>query len=65
MLSARGWRTWEPGSDDLAPERPELVQDIALSLLARGLTQQEVATIAGFAAPSHNSLFRAGALRAL
>jgi len=65
MFSARGWRTREPGSEDLAPERPELAQDIARSLIARGLSTQEVATIAGFSNPSHNSLFQAAALRAI
>jgi Zn-dependent peptidase ImmA (M78 family)/transcriptional regulator with XRE-family HTH domain len=65
MLSARGWRTREPGSEDLAPERPQLAQDIARSLIGRGLNPQEVATIAGFSDPRHNSLFRTAALRAI
>jgi len=65
MFSTRGWRTREPGSEDLAPERPELTKDIARSLIDRGLNAQEVATIAGFANPSHNSLFRTAPLRAI
>ena len=65
MFSARGWRTREPGSTDLAPERPELPQEIARALLARGLSAQEVATISGFSDPLHNNLFRSTGLRAI
>jgi Zn-dependent peptidase ImmA (M78 family)/DNA-binding XRE family transcriptional regulator len=65
MFSARGWRTREPGSEDLAPEKPQLAQDIARSLATRGLDLQEVATIAGFASPIQNSLFRTGTLRSV
>ena len=46
-LSRRGWRTNEPLSDELAPERPALVAQLGQTLLNRGLTPQEVALIAG------------------
>jgi hypothetical protein len=65
MFSVRGWRIREPGSEELAPERPQLPQDIARSLAARGLSALEVSTIAGFANPSSNILFRTAGLRAI
>ncbi|MGH3684854.1 MAG: ImmA/IrrE family metallo-endopeptidase [Pseudonocardiaceae bacterium] len=63
MFSARGWRTCEPGSEDIAPERPVLAQSIGQSLSARGLSPHEVASIAGFSEPAHNTLFRPSGLR--
>jgi len=65
LLSARGWRTSEPGSADIAPERSEITRDIAEALLARGLTDEEVATIAGFSDSKQNRLFSARGLRAV
>ncbi|MGH3873973.1 MAG: ImmA/IrrE family metallo-endopeptidase [Pseudonocardiaceae bacterium] len=62
-LSARGWRTCEPASEDIAPERPVLAQSIGQSLSARGLSPDEVAGMAGFSEPSRNSLFRPSGLR--
>ena len=52
-LSRRGWRTKEPLSDELAPERPTLVTRLGQTLLDRGLTPGEVAQIAG-AASGHS-----------
>jgi Zn-dependent peptidase ImmA (M78 family)/transcriptional regulator with XRE-family HTH domain len=54
MFSAKGWRIREPGSDDLPPEHPELATEIAKSLSSRGLTDAEVARIAGFASAQTN-----------
>lgn len=48
-LSARGWRTQEPLSEELAPERPELPAKIGESLASSGLSPQELANVAGFA----------------
>ena len=48
-LTSRGWRTREPLSDELAPERPRLVRQLGQTLLERGLTRDEVARIAGAA----------------
>ena len=48
-LSSRGWRTREPLSDELVPERPSLVERLGQTLLDRGLTPAEVAWIAGAA----------------
>jgi Zn-dependent peptidase ImmA (M78 family) len=63
LFSAKGWRTHEPGSGDIAPERPALAESIGQSLSARGLTPQDIASIAGFSEPSCNTLFRTGGLR--
>jgi Zn-dependent peptidase ImmA (M78 family)/DNA-binding XRE family transcriptional regulator len=65
MLSAKGWRTREPGGDELPPERPELAGSIGASLRERGLTEPEIARIAGFADAKDNDLFRTAALRAV
>jgi Zn-dependent peptidase ImmA (M78 family)/DNA-binding XRE family transcriptional regulator len=65
LLSAKGWRTREPGSDDIAVEEPELVQAIGRSLSARGLSPEEIARIAGFSEPSQNNLFHPSGLRAV
>jgi Zn-dependent peptidase ImmA (M78 family) len=63
LMSAKGWRTHEPGSGDIAPEEPALMQAIGESLSNRGLSPNEVATIVGFSAPSHNNLFQSTGLR--
>jgi Zn-dependent peptidase ImmA (M78 family)/transcriptional regulator with XRE-family HTH domain len=65
ILSARGWRTREPVSDELIPEHPLLTREIAKALADRGLTAHEVATIAGFASADDNHLLPTahGALR--
>lgn len=65
MLSARGWRVSEPGSDDIPPEIPQLTKAIGESLNARGLDPREVAKIAGFADPKLNNLFRSDRLHAV
>lgn len=65
LFSARGWRTSEPGSEDIPVERPRLSTTIAESLLARGLDVDEVAKIAGFANSSDNALFTSRGLRAV
>lgn len=64
-LSARGWRTREPGSDAIAAERPALMHSIGQGLSARGLDPHEVAQVAGFSEPSRNTLFHASGLRAV
>ena len=65
MFSARGWRTREPGSDELASERPQLVHSIGRSLSDRGLNPGEIAAIAGYSDPSHNGLFDGRGLRSV
>jgi Zn-dependent peptidase ImmA (M78 family) len=56
-LSARGWRTREPLSDQLPSERPELTTAIGNAMFGKGLNEQEVANMAGFAHAANNSLF--------
>lgn len=46
-LSARGWRTTEPVSEELAHEVPMLAQNIANALLQNGLTALEIADLVG------------------
>jgi Zn-dependent peptidase ImmA (M78 family)/transcriptional regulator with XRE-family HTH domain len=55
-LSARGWRTREPLSDHLPPEQPTLIGDIGRTLADRGLSARDVARLAGFSDPLHNTL---------
>ncbi len=57
-FSANGWRTREPLSDLLPPETSELPASIAQAVLSRGLSPDELARIAGFAADADNTLFR-------
>ena len=46
-LSSRGWRTKEPLSDELSPERPRLAEHLGTTLVDRGLSPEDVAAIAG------------------
>ena len=55
-LSAKGMRTHEPASDELTPETPRLAAHIMSSLSGRGLSDVEVARLAGFASPADNTL---------
>jgi Zn-dependent peptidase ImmA (M78 family) len=57
-FSANGWRIREPGSDALPPETTQLPARIADAVLARGLSPDELARIAGFATPADNTLFQ-------
>jgi len=65
MFSVKGWRIREPASEDIAPERPALASSIGRDLSRRGLSAQEVASIAGFSEPSSNKLFRHSGLQAV
>jgi Zn-dependent peptidase ImmA (M78 family) len=56
QMSARGWRTREPGSDELPPEQPKLLGSIASGLLAKGFTERDIAFIAGFSSPDENDV---------
>lgn len=53
-----GWRTREPYSDWLPPQRPHLTEVITQTLLDKGFTLQEISTIAGFADSERNRMFR-------
>lgn len=67
IFGSRGWRTTEPVSDELPMEKPSLAEAIAQALADRGLSQHEVAGIAGFASPQDNHVFvvAKGGLRAI
>lgn len=56
-LNARGWKTAEPESDCLAPETPELVAAIGGTLRGKGLSDHEIAAMAGFSEPAADTLF--------
>jgi len=56
QLSARGWRVREPASDEIAPEKPELLDHISAHLHGRGLDDGELAHVAGYRSPDHNRL---------
>lgn len=48
MLNARGWKRIEPGSDEIAPESPELARTIGQTLMkCGGLSRDEVARLNG------------------
>ena len=57
QFSRLGWRKREPASDELAPEQPRLAADIGRALAERGLTAEEIAEIAGFAATATDNPF--------
>lgn len=57
QFSARRWRTREPLSDELPPERPKLIHALAKALENRGLTPVEINEIVGFDAESKNNPF--------
>ena len=57
QFSRLGWRTHEPVGDELAPEHPRLAAQIGQAMLARGLTQDEIAAIAGFAPEAPHNPF--------
>lgn len=56
-MSARGWRTQEPLSDELPPETPTLTTIIGEAMADKGLNRQEVAEIAGYADAHFNTVF--------
>ena len=55
-FSARGWRTNEPLSEELPPERPQLAERVGRVLVDRGLSAEETGAIAG-ATPSSDYPF--------
>jgi Zn-dependent peptidase ImmA (M78 family)/transcriptional regulator with XRE-family HTH domain len=65
QLSARGWRTQEPHSDDLQPEQPELTRAVFAGLQARGLSATEIAQLAGFRDAEADFLLGRPSLRAI
>lgn len=58
QLSAKGWRTVEPISNELPPEAPRLSFDIGEALQKQGLSESEIAQISGFGEASNENPFR-------
>ncbi|MEU4804368.1 XRE family transcriptional regulator [Actinosynnema sp. NPDC023587] len=56
-LNARGWKVNEPDSDLLAPEQPQLIALIGDVLRGKGLTEKEIADLAGFSPDSEDNPF--------
>jgi Zn-dependent peptidase ImmA (M78 family)/transcriptional regulator with XRE-family HTH domain len=56
LLSAKGFRIVEPGSDQLVPEQPQLLDHLRESLENRGLDAEEIARVAGFRGAADNTL---------
>jgi Zn-dependent peptidase ImmA (M78 family)/transcriptional regulator with XRE-family HTH domain len=54
MLNARGWKSREPGSEKLPKEQPELSTQIGQALKEAGLSDEEIANIAGYSNPAEN-----------
>ena len=53
-MNARGWKTNEPGIEFIMRETPGLPAHIGKTLKARGFTDKQAATIAGYADPADN-----------
>ena len=58
LLNARGWKVREPASDELPVERPELAQEIGSRMRERGLSDEEIARMAGFIVGAEGNPFR-------
>jgi Zn-dependent peptidase ImmA (M78 family)/plasmid maintenance system antidote protein VapI len=56
-LNSRGYKTNEPGSDRIPTEKPELASSIGASMLASGLTREEVNHLVGSLSTEHASNF--------
>jgi Zn-dependent peptidase ImmA (M78 family)/transcriptional regulator with XRE-family HTH domain len=65
QLSARQWRTREPGSDEIPEEHPALMEQVGAHLANQGLSPDEVAQISGYADATSNWLIPTRRLRAV
>ncbi|MGF2944729.1 helix-turn-helix domain-containing protein [Mycobacterium sp. Lab-001] len=54
MMNARGWKANEPDIEFIVAEKPALPIHIGKALRTRGFTDDQAATIAGYADPSDN-----------
>ena len=57
LLNSRGWKVHEPVSDELPIEHPELTQQIGARMRERGLSDAEIANMAGFAPGAKDNPF--------
>lgn len=60
MLSARGWRTMEPASDELPREEPQMAAKIGSEMLTAGLSRDDVAHMLGFSDADGNYIVPVG-----
>lgn len=65
QLSARRWRTREPGGEEIPREQPELMAQVGLHLASQGLSADEVAEMTGYADANDNWLVPSRRLRAV
>lgn len=47
QMNSRGWKTREPGSENLPPEKPALAESVGRQLDQSGLTRTEIRNLAG------------------
>ncbi|MGH3771074.1 MAG: helix-turn-helix domain-containing protein [Pseudonocardiaceae bacterium] len=57
-LNSRGWKVHEPASGELPVERAELAQEIGVRMRERGLSDDEIANLAGFTPSAKTNPFR-------
>lgn len=58
QLNSRGWKTKEPGSEDLPAEKPSLAISLRDKLSGSGLTAKEISRLTGFRAENSNPLMK-------
>lgn len=64
-FSALGWRTREPISDELYPEKPAVLAEVGRLLRQDGFDEEEIARLAGFSNSASNNLIPSPVNRAL
>lgn len=57
-FSRLGWRAREPVSDELRAEQPKLTTIIAETLHSKGFSAVDMARVAGYSSPEHNTMLR-------
>lgn len=65
QFSSRGWRTREPISEELEPEVATIASLVGEQLRAGGLSDEEIAELAGYADADSNALIPSGTVRSL
>ncbi|WP_341267844.1 XRE family transcriptional regulator [Gordonia malaquae] len=65
MLSAKGYRIEEPGSDRIPPEVPRLREHLRVTLESQGHSDSEIAAIVGYTSARDNATFRSTEFRAI
>ena len=55
QMNSRGWKAKEPGSDELAPERPRLAESLGEALTGQGLRPVEINRLTGLRPEAWNN----------